>query len=113
MLDYFNNEVYKGYFKDGFPHGHGILRKGNFNTATASVYIGEWQLGAKSGYGIMDDITSGEKYLGNWQDNKKQGNGLIVTSDGAYYEGTFQQDNFLVSTYTTIELISSIRNFLG
>lgn len=34
----------------------------------------------------------GEKYLGNWCDNKKHGNGLIVTSEGVYYEGTFNQD---------------------
>lgn len=46
----------------------------------------------KNGYGVMDDIVAGEKYIGIWSDNKRHGNGLIVTSDGIYYEGTFNQD---------------------
>lgn len=48
-------------------------------------------MGSKSGYGIMHDIISGEKYLGTWNDSKKHGKGLIVTSDGIYYEGVFNQ----------------------
>lgn len=94
ILNYTNGDIYKGSFKDGLPHGHGVLRKGNFNTSTASIYIGEWLCGSKSGYGVMDDIMAGEKYLGNWSDNKKHGNGVIVTSEGVYYEGTFNQDVF-------------------
>lgn len=94
ILNYSNGDMYKGSFKDGLPHGHGVLRKGNFNTSTASIYIGEWHSGGKSGYGVMDDIMAGEKYLGNWSDNKKHGNGVIVTSEGVYYEGTFNQDVF-------------------
>lgn len=46
----------------------------------------------------MHDIISGEKYLGNWNDNKKHGKGLIVTSDGIYYEGVFNQDILTVRT---------------
>ncbi|KAK9739210.1 MORN repeat [Popillia japonica] len=92
ILKYSNGDVYKGYFKDGVPHGHGSYKQGNFTTSAASIYIGDWILGSKSGYGIMHDIISGEKYLGNWNDNKKHGKGLIVTSDGIYYEGVFNQD---------------------
>ncbi|GJQ66990.1 hypothetical protein Trydic_g7984 [Trypoxylus dichotomus] len=92
ILKYSNGDVYKGYFKDGVPHGHGSFKQGNFTTSVASIYIGDWILGSKSGYGIMHDIISGEKYLGNWNDNKKHGKGLIVTSDGIYYEGVFNQD---------------------
>lgn len=94
ILNYTNGDIYKGSFKDGLPHGHGVLRKGSFNTSTASIYIGEWILGTKCGYGVMDDIMAGEKYLGNWNDNKKHGNGVIVTSEGVYYEGMFSQDIF-------------------
>lgn len=90
-------DVYKGHFKDGQPHGHGILQAGTFKTSTASIYIGEWIGGSKNGYGIMDDIMTGEKYLGNWCDNKKHGNGVMVTSDGVYYEGNFNQNLFTVS----------------
>lgn len=84
--------MYKGHFKDGLRHGHGFLRQGNFLANAASFYIGDWVSGAKCGYGVMDDIVAGEKYIGNWLDNKKHGNGLIVTSDGVYYEGVFNQD---------------------
>ncbi|XP_050306571.1 alsin [Anthonomus grandis grandis] len=89
---YSNKDIYKGYFKDGLPHGHGLLRKGNFMANSASLYIGEWSCGKKSGYGIMDDIASGEKYLGFWSDCKKEGRGMIVTSEGTYYEGNFHND---------------------
>ncbi|KAF5273636.1 hypothetical protein FQR65_LT04636 [Abscondita terminalis] len=94
ILKYCNGDIYKGCFKDGFPHGHGSLKHGSFIASAASIYIGDWVLGCKSGYGVMDDIVTGEKYLGTWSDNKKHGNGLIVTSDGVYYEGTFNQDTF-------------------
>ncbi|KAL3281564.1 hypothetical protein HHI36_004772 [Cryptolaemus montrouzieri] len=92
ILTYINTDIYKGHFKDGLPHGHGFLRKGNFMANSASFYIGDWMGGAKNGYGVLDDIVTGEKYIGNWYDNKKQGNGLIITADGVYYEGVFSQD---------------------
>jgi amyotrophic lateral sclerosis 2 protein len=92
VFTYSNTDVYKGHFKDGQPHGHGFLRKGNFMANAASFYIGDWVSGMKNGYGVMDDIVNGEKYIGSWLDNKKHGNGLIVTSDGIYYEGIFNQD---------------------
>lgn len=89
---YSNKDVYKGYFKDGAFNGHGLLRKGNFMANSASLYIGEWISGQKFGYGIMDDIATGEKYIGSWADNNKEGSGLIVTSDAIYYEGIFHND---------------------
>lgn len=92
IYKYANGDVYKGYFKDGMPHGHGSLKQGHFMASAASVFIGDWVYGNKNGYGVLDDIVTGEKYLGNWNDNKKHGNGIIVTSDGIYYEGVFNQD---------------------
>ncbi|XP_065164846.1 alsin isoform X2 [Atheta coriaria] len=92
IFNYSSGDVYKGCFKDGLPNGHGCLRQGHFMAQNASIYIGDWLFGNKSGYGVMDEITIGEKYLGNWSDNKKHGNGTIVTSDGIYYEGVFNQD---------------------
>lgn len=64
----------------------------------ASFYIGDWIAGQKNGYGVMDDIVTGEKYIGSWQDGKKHGNGLIITSDGVYYEGIFNQDSLTVGS---------------
>ncbi|XP_017773870.1 PREDICTED: alsin isoform X2 [Nicrophorus vespilloides] len=92
IFKYTNGDLYKGYFKDGLSHGHGFFQQGHFMATAASIYIGDWVFGNRNGYGIMDDIVTGEKYLGNWNDNKKHGNGLIVTSEGIYYEGIFNQD---------------------
>lgn len=89
---YSNNDIYRGYFKNGVFYGHGLLRKGNFMVNSASLYIGEWVDGQKSGYGVMDEIATGEKYIGAWEDGKKEGTGLIVTSDGLYFEGNFHHD---------------------
>lgn len=85
-------DVYDGFFKDGLPHGHGTRREGHFTANVASLYIGEWANGVKQGYGVMDNINTGEKYLGCWSNNLKHGCGLIVTLDGIYYEGVFMQD---------------------
>ncbi|XP_076168851.1 amyotrophic lateral sclerosis 2 isoform X2 [Ptiloglossa arizonensis] len=91
-MKYNNGDFYEGYFKDGLPHGHGVKKEGHFMASVASVYIGEWVSGVKQGYGIMDDIMTGEKYLGSWSNGMKHGCGLIVTLDGIYYEGVFMQD---------------------
>ncbi|CAL7949033.1 unnamed protein product [Xylocopa violacea] len=91
-MKYNNGDFYEGYFKDGLPHGHGVKKEGHFMASVASVYIGEWAAGVKQGYGIMDDIMTGEKYLGSWSNGMKHGCGLIVTLDGIYYEGVFMQD---------------------
>lgn len=96
-MKYTNGDIYEGFFKDGLPHGHGMKKQGHHMGPGASVHIGEWLSGTKYGYGVMDDISTGEKYLGNWSESKKHGGGLIVTSDGIYYEGVFNQDVLTVS----------------
>ena len=45
--------------------------------------------GAKDGYGVLDDISRGEKYMGKWSNGVKSGPGCVVTHDGVYYEGSF------------------------
>lgn len=97
IMKYDNGDIYKGFFKDGLPHGHGSLKQGKFMSSAAFIYIGDFVNGNKNGYGVMDDIAAGEKYLGNWVDNRKQGNGILVTTDGIYYEGTFNQDTLTVN----------------
>ena len=75
--------------KDGKPHGQGVLKQGKFMGSGASVYIGEWSTGLKHGYGVLDDIVSGEKFMGMWTNDMKSGAGCVVTVDGVYYEGMF------------------------
>uniref|UniRef100_A0A8C5PPW7 Alsin Rho guanine nucleotide exchange factor ALS2 n=1 Tax=Leptobrachium leishanense TaxID=445787 RepID=A0A8C5PPW7_9ANUR len=86
---YANGEVYEGSFQDNTRHGHGLLRSGKLTSYSPSMFIGQWVMDKKTGYGVFDDITRGEKYMGLWQDDLRQGNGLVVTQFGLYYEGNF------------------------
>lgn len=94
---YANGEVYEGSFQNGMRHGHGMLRTGKLNTSSPSVFIGQWVNDKKTGYGVFDDITKGEKYMGQWQEHQRQGTGVVVTQFGLYYEGTFK-DNKMMGT---------------
>nr|XP_033471621.1 alsin isoform X4 [Epinephelus lanceolatus] len=94
---YASGEVYDGSFQDNMRHGHGMLRSGKLNTSSPSVFIGQWLQDKKTGYGVFDDITKGEKYMGMWQDHLRQGTGVVVTQFGLYYEGAFK-DNKMMGT---------------
>uniref|UniRef100_A0A3Q1G4H7 Alsin Rho guanine nucleotide exchange factor ALS2 b n=1 Tax=Acanthochromis polyacanthus TaxID=80966 RepID=A0A3Q1G4H7_9TELE len=94
---YASGEVYDGSFQDGMRHGHGMLRSGKLNTSSPSVFIGQWLQDKKTGYGVFDDITKGEKFMGMWQDHQRQGTGVVVTQFGLYYEGAFK-DNKMTGT---------------
>ncbi|XP_076579653.1 alsin isoform X2 [Chaetodon auriga] len=94
---YASGEVYDGSFQDSMRHGHGMLRSGKLNTSSPSVFIGQWLQDKKTGYGVFDDITKGEKYMGMWQDHQRQGTGVVVTQFGLYYEGAFK-DNKMMGT---------------
>ncbi|XP_068165024.1 alsin isoform X2 [Antennarius striatus] len=94
---YASGEVYDGSFQDSMRHGHGVLRSGKLNTSSPSVFIGQWLQDKKTGYGVFDDITKGEKYMGMWQEHLRQGTGVVVTQFGLYYEGAFR-DNKMMGT---------------
>uniref|UniRef100_A0A8C7VN51 Alsin Rho guanine nucleotide exchange factor ALS2 n=1 Tax=Oncorhynchus mykiss TaxID=8022 RepID=A0A8C7VN51_ONCMY len=89
---YATGELYEGSFQDNMRHGHGMLRSGTLNSSSPSVFIGQWVHDKKTGYGVFDDITRGEKYMGMWQDDQRQGTGIIVTQFGLYYEGAFNNN---------------------
>ncbi|XP_063067833.1 alsin isoform X2 [Engraulis encrasicolus] len=94
---YATGEVYEGCFQDNMRHGHGMLRSGKLNSSSPSVFIGQWHADRKCGYGVLDDITRGEKYMGQWQDDLRHGNGVIVTQFGLYYEGGFSNNKMMGS----------------
>ncbi|XP_073351569.1 alsin [Pagrus major] len=94
---YASGEVYDGSFQDSMRHGHGMLRSGKLNTSSPSVFIGQWLQDKKTGYGVFDDITKGEKYMGMWQDHLRQGTGVVVTQFGLYYEGAFKDNKMMGS----------------
>ena len=87
-----NGDYYEGMLKEGRPHGQGIFKQGKFMGSGASVYNGEWSGGLRHGYGVSDDIISGEKYMGMWMNDMKNGPGCVVTLDGVYYEGSFNHN---------------------
>lgn len=54
---YATGEVYEGCFQDNMRHGHGLLRSGKLTSSSPSMFIGQWTMDKKSGYGVFDDIT--------------------------------------------------------
>ncbi|XP_072473393.1 alsin [Notamacropus eugenii] len=95
VYSYANGEVYEGCFQDNMRHGHGLLRSGKLTSSSPSMFIGQWVMDKKSGYGVFDDITRGEKYMGMWHDDMCQGNGVVVTQFGLYYEGSFSLNKMM------------------
>ncbi|XP_063115632.1 alsin isoform X2 [Cavia porcellus] len=89
VYSYASGEVFEGCFQDNMRHGHGLLRSGKLTSSSPSMFIGQWAMDKKAGYGVFDDITRGEKYMGMWQDDACHGNGVVVTQFGLYYEGNF------------------------
>ncbi|XP_060639153.2 alsin isoform X1 [Anolis sagrei] len=95
--NYATGEVYEGSFQDNMRHGHGLLRSGKLTSTSPSMFIGQWMMDKKTGYGVFDDITRGEKYMGMWQDDLCQGNSVVVTQFGLYYEGAFNNNKMMGS----------------
>ncbi|XP_069471605.1 alsin isoform X2 [Ambystoma mexicanum] len=95
VYSYATGEVYEGCFQENMRHGHGLLRSGKMTSSSPSMFIGQWVMDKKNGYGVFDDITRGEKYMGMWQDDLRQGNGVVVTQFGLYYEGAFSVNKMM------------------
>ncbi|XP_030053078.1 ALS2 C-terminal-like protein isoform X1 [Microcaecilia unicolor] len=91
ICEYSDESVYKGYFKDNLRHGFGIL-KSPVSTKHPFKYTGHWDSDKKMGYGIWDDIESGQRYIGMWQNDQRHGAGIVVMQSGACYQGTFLMD---------------------
>ncbi|KAM5280168.1 alsin [Ctenodactylus gundi] len=95
VYSYASGEVFEGCFQDDMRHGHGLLRSGKLTSSSPSMFIGQWIMDKKAGYGVFDDITRGEKYMGMWQEDACQGNGVVVTQFGLYYEGNFHLNKMM------------------
>eukprot|EP00075_Anas_platyrhynchos_P028143 XP_027317396.1 alsin [Anas platyrhynchos] len=117
VYSYATGEVYEGCFQDNMRHGHGLLRSGKLTSSSPSMFIGQWTMDKKSGYGVFDDITRGEKYMGMWQDDLCQGNGVVVTQFGLYYEGAFSTNKMMVLelrhalVFVAVCVVSRLFNF--
>ena len=94
-ISHYGGNFYKGGFKynpktsSNVYHGFGcFLQKDN------SFYLGEFEYGAKSGFGIMI-YSSQYYYIGNWKNNNWEGNGKRVhfgeIKEGLWSTGLFIQ----------------------
>ncbi len=81
---YQSGDRYIGYFKEGKPHGNGIMYYSNKNK-----YIGSWQQSDKEGTGRFV-FVEGDEYLGGFHKNQFHGFGVMHFSNGDRYEGQWQ-----------------------
>ncbi|CAD5223419.1 unnamed protein product [Bursaphelenchus okinawaensis] len=84
-------DTYEGYWANGQMHGHGVFKA--MGEDNIIVYVGGWQNGQKHGYGVQS--TNKERYLGQWNESRRHGNGSLVTIDGVFHEGLFENDKFV------------------
>lgn len=68
--------IYDGTFKNGLPHGQGVLLNSD-----GSSYVGNFQNGRFSGQGVYT-YSKGGSYEGSWLFGKKHGAGIERASDG-------------------------------
>ncbi|KAL0985662.1 hypothetical protein UPYG_G00160170 [Umbra pygmaea] len=92
---YATGEVYEGCFHENMRQGHGMLSSGKLIGSSSSVFIGQWLQDKKTGYGVFDDMTRGEKYMGLWLDDQRHGNGVLIKQSGLYYEGAFSNNKMM------------------
>ncbi|KAL7731427.1 hypothetical protein ACLKA6_010584 [Drosophila palustris] len=92
-----DSEIYEGNFCEGLFHGHGMMRNNRY------IYVGEYMANTRSGYGVMEDLNSGDKYMGMFVDNKRSGTGSCITNRGDYFEGNFAADDLTGSGVAVFE----------
>ncbi|KAF2005384.1 hypothetical protein P154DRAFT_457353 [Amniculicola lignicola CBS 123094] len=92
--NYFSSQYYKGEYKNGHQHGHGMciyhsgatyegsfrlgLRYGHglYTSQNGDTYDGEWVANQQHGTGTFVEATTGNTYVGGWKQDKKFGEGV-------------------------------------
>ena len=79
-------DIIKGYFKDNYLHGYGILERNRNNY----IFEGQVEKNKFNGYGI-EVFQDGSSYYGGYKNNEKSGIGTYNWSDGAQYQGEWKK----------------------
>ena len=82
---------YVGEFRDGQPHGQGVLSFG-----TGECHEGAFRGGKAHGRGIRT-FPNGSIYECDWRDGTMSGQGFITWPDGTRLEGEFVDGVFVVT----------------
>lgn len=82
--EYPGGDRYIGNFKQGKPHGQGILYCSNGNK-----YLGDWECARKQGQGKFI-FQEGHQYLGDFHQDKFHGKGIMKFANGDQYEGDWK-----------------------
>lgn len=80
---------YVGEYKDGLPHGRGIL----YYSSQYGIksYDGTWINGVMDGEGTLI-LNTGDKYVGKFKDGQANGYGILYYANGKLYEGDWQNN---------------------
>lgn len=90
-------EVYKGGFKEGKRHGHGVIVKDNFTGSFSdgkNRFEGEFQEGKTVGHGKWE-YANGDTFEGEFADyGNKHGHGVYTYKNGLKFEGEWNLNSF-------------------
>ena len=75
----------------GYTDANGRQGRFIFHYAGGGVFEGNFENGAKNGYGKMT-WSNGDVYEGNWENGDQNGYGKHTWSDGDVYEGNWKND---------------------
>jgi len=92
---------YSGQYKDSLRHGFGLMTINNFrytddtlfDETYAELYIGQWKIGMKDGFGRYL-YKNGDIYEGQWSNDKKEGDGKMIYNNGEIEVGIWKNDEF-------------------
>ncbi|VDN27032.1 unnamed protein product [Gongylonema pulchrum] len=77
--------------QNGVQHGYGLLYTTKDNET--EIYLGGWRSGKRNGYGVS--TTNRERYLGMWENGTKHGKGAMISIDGVFQEGEFDNNRLV------------------
>ncbi len=86
MGSHVNGERYKGSYKNGLKHGHGIWTHPDGDT-----YKGKFKSGLKRGRGTYT-FENGEEYRGYYKRDQQHGLGQYTYSNGEIFKGEFKNN---------------------